>query len=215
LLHKSYWFITSSFHTTDQTSLIERSDMAGVTLGVFTNREAAEAAIEDLHDTGYNPKDISIVTRDTTISRDIAQDTGASVAEGAASGATTGGILGGLAGLLIGIGIITVPGIGGLLIGGPIAAALGLTGAAASTVQGVVTGALAGGLIGALVGLGVPEEDARVYESRVKAGGILLAVPSSDSAAREARLILDDHGAEQTKFIETDESGARRWRMTL
>jgi hypothetical protein len=189
--------------------------MAGVTLGVFTDRDAAESAIDELRDDGYNPKDISIVTQDKVVGQDLARDTGASVAEGAASGATTGGVIGGLAGLLIGIGAITVPGIGGLLIGGPLAAALGLTGAAATTVQGAVTGALAGGLIGALVGLGVPEEDARVYEDRIKQGGILLAVPSSDSAAREARVILEAHGAEQTRFVETDETRARRWRMAL
>ena len=35
---------------------------------------------------------------------------------------------------------------------------------------------MTGGLIGALVGLGVPEHEAKLYETDVKSGGILLAV---------------------------------------
>ncbi len=186
--------------------------MAGISLGVFADQDAAEEAIEDLRDAGYNPKDISIISRDTAVSRSMAEDTGAHMAEGAVSGATTGGVIGGLAGLLIGVGILTLPGIGALLIGGPIAAALGLTGAAATTVQGAVTGALAGGLVGALVGLGVPEEEAKAYESRIKEGAILLAVPSTASASREAREILEENGAEEVRFIDVDD---KKWRSAM
>jgi len=184
--------------------------MPGVTLGVFADRDDAESAINDLRDGGYNPRDISVITRDVTVAQSVAANTGANVTEGAVGGATTGGVLGGLAGLLIGIGAITIPGLGALLIGGPIAAALGLTGAAATTVSGAVTGALAGGLVGALVSLGVPEETARVYEDRIKEGAILLAVPSIDDTEGEARQIMEDHGADQTRYVETDNS---RWRL--
>ena len=47
-----------------------------------------------------------------------------------------------------------------------IAAALGLTGVAATTVSGALTGALAGGLIGALTGLGFTKEDAELYQRK-------------------------------------------------
>ncbi len=177
--------------------------MAEVVLGVFAHRHHAEEAINELEEMGLEPKDISIVMRDTAEADEVAQDTGASVAGSAASGATTGGVIGGIAGLLIGIGAITVPGIGALLIGGPLAAALGLGGAAATTVSGALTGALAGGLVGALVGLGVPEEEAQIYEEKVKSGAILVAVPAGSKDTGEVKEVLSEHGAEQVRTVDT------------
>jgi hypothetical protein len=170
---------------------------ADMVLGIFGDRLQAESAINALQEQGYTAQDLSIIRKDKEQAADLADSTGANnVAEGATSGAVTGGAVGALAGLLIGIGAIAIPGIGGLLIGGPLAAALGLTGAAATTASGAVTGALTGGLIGALVGLGVPEENARVYEQRVKEGAILLAVPTNDKLSlSEVRGILEAHGA--------------------
>jgi hypothetical protein len=170
-------------------------------LGIFSARDDAQEAVTELESAGFDPKDISVIMRDKATAQEFADTTGTSVADGAISGATTGGALGALAGLLIGIGAITIPGIGALLIGGPLAAALGLTGAAATTISGAVTGALAGGLVGALVGLGVPEEDARVYEQRIREGGILVAVPVSLGNETEARSILEDNNAEQIRSV--------------
>jgi hypothetical protein len=181
--------------------------MSQVTLGIYSNRAAAERAINELQAAGYDPKKMSIVTRSLEAGEEVVQGTGANMVEGATSGAATGGVLGGLAGLLIGVGAIAVPGIGGLLIGGPIAVALGLTGAAATTVSGAVTGAVAGGLLGALVGLGIPEETARVYEERVRQGGILLAVPARE-ADDVASQVMADTGAEQIQTVSTE---AQRW----
>jgi hypothetical protein len=175
--------------------------MADTVFGVFSDRDNAESAINDLESAGYNAKDISIIMKDADEAQVIHDNTGASVAGGAASGATTGGIIGGITGLLIGIGAIAIPGVGAFLIGGPIAAALGLTGAAATTVSGAATGALAGGLLGALMGLGVPEEDARVYEESVKSGAILVAVPVSASSTRDAKDILSQYHADQVKSV--------------
>lgn len=177
--------------------------MAQVVLGVFAERDNAEDAINSLKGAGFKAEDISIVMKDKGEGRESLKDTGASVAEGAVSGATTGGVLGGLAGLLIGIGAITIPGIGAILIGGPLATALGLTGAAATTASGAVTGALAGGLVGALVGLGVPEEEARIYEERIRGGAILVAVPTNEENDNDARRILEETNANQIRTVTT------------
>ena len=185
--------------------------MADLILGVFNNKTDAEYAIDELKDIGYNPKDISIVMRDTEEGRDVAHSTGASVADTTVTGATTGGVIGGLTGLLVGLGAIAIPGLGAILIGGPLAGALGLTGAAATTVSGALTGAFAGGLLGALVGIGVPEDDARSYEESIKKGAILVAVPISAGRTEEARTILEDNGAEQIKAIETNEHHKRHF----
>lgn len=171
-------------------------------LGVFADRDAAEQAITSLQDQGYNPKEMSIVVKDAETAESLGDSTGANVAEGATSGAMTGGVVGALAGLLVGVGALAIPGIGAVLIGGPLAAALGLTGAAATTASGALTGALAGGLIGALVGLGVPEDEAKVYEERIKEGGVLLAVPvKAGIEDEEAMQSLSNHGATQVRVL--------------
>jgi len=175
--------------------------MSKMIFGVFTERENAENAINELENGGFDPKDISIVMKNHEDAKVIHDNTGANITGGATAGATTGAVIGGIAGLLIGIGAIAIPGVGALLIAGPLAAALGFTGAAASTVSGAATGALAGGLIGALVKLGIPEEDAIVYEEKVKSGAILVAVPEMSGKHREVSIILTDQGAEQVKTI--------------
>lgn len=169
--------------------------------GVFNDRQNAEDAVSELERTGYSPKDISIVMKGGVERDRFARDTGTNVAGGAANGAATGAVIGGITGLLIGLGAITIPGIGAILIGGPLAAAFGLTGAAATTVSGALTGAVAGGLVGALTGLGVPESDARVYEERINAGGILLAVPAAADEVDEVRAILEDYNADQIRSV--------------
>lgn len=181
--------------------------MAKMVLGVFSNSDLANSAISDLERLGYDPKDMSIVMRDHETGKNITTEGGTTVAEGAASGATTGGVIGALAGLLIGIGAITVPGIGALLIGGPLAVALGLSGAAATTVSGAVTGALAGGLIGALTGYGVSEEDARVYEESIKAGGVLVVVPAQSGLEMQDVIdVMDQYNASQVRTVTTSQS---------
>jgi hypothetical protein len=86
---------------------------------------------------------------------------------GSAIGGTVGAIVGGIA--AIGTSV-ALPGLG-LVIAGPILAAL--TGAGA--------GGLTGGLIGGLIGAGISKETAKVYETSIKEGGIVVGVvPRTD-----------------------------------
>ncbi len=175
--------------------------MSKITLAVFDNEAYAQSAISQLEAAGYDPRDISIVMKDSTRAREVATDTGASVAGGAVGGATLGGALGALAGLAVGTGVI--PGLGAFLIGGPVAAALGLAGVAATTLSGAVTGALGGTLIGALAGaLGISEDEAAVYEQSLQRGAILVAIPNVDSVANVAD-ILESNNAQQVRTLST------------
>lgn len=170
-------------------------------MGVFASSFDAESVIDELEEKGFNPRDISVIVEDGIQMDERVGRKGGTASAGAATGAATGGIIGGLAGLLVGVGAVAVPGIGGFLVGGPIALALGLTGAAATTVTGATVGLMAGGIVGGLIGLGVPERDAREYERRVRKGDILLAV--STTSERDARYIRDtfsDFGAEAVRI---------------
>lgn len=180
--------------------------MTRTVIGVFLDSYNAEDAIGELESRGYNPKDMSLVMRNMEEGERIVSDTGANVVGGAATGATTGALIGGLAGLLTGIGALAIPGLGAFLIGGPLATSLGLTGAAATTISGAATGAVAGGLIGALMGLGIPEEDAKMYEERIKEGGILLAIPVNVGETSEVEAILDSNDADQIRTISSEET---------
>jgi uncharacterized membrane protein len=172
--------------------------MEKMMFAAFTDHAEADQAIAELHTLGYSAKDISVITKENQ--KEEGKHLGESTASGAVSGATTGGVIGGVAGLLTGAGIF--PALAGLLIGGPITAALGLTGIAAATLSGVVTGVVAGGLIGALTGIGLSKDDAHYYNDTVNNGGILIAIPLMDRDEANVKSVLTDFGAQQIREVE-------------
>lgn len=174
------------------------SNILKTVLAIFTDENDAKDAVNTLESEGYNPKDVSIVMKDKQGAKDMSADTGSDVVEGAVSGATTGAVVGGLAGL---VASFMLPGLGALFVGGPIAAALGLTGAAATTASGVATGAMAGGILGALTSWGLSEEEAKIYEKRVSEGGILVAVPAKSGEESKVAQILHDRRADDVKTV--------------
>lgn len=176
--------------------------MAQTVVCIFKYQEGVEGAINELKDLNYDPAEFSVVMKDVQKAEEIEQNTGARMAKGAVSGAVAGGVLAGAAGLLMGLGVITLPGVGALLVAGPVATALGLTGAAATATTAAVTGAVGGGLIGALAGVGFSKEDAAQYEEYVRAGGILLIIPTRDRRTDEVRDIVSKHGATDIRQLE-------------
>jgi hypothetical protein len=100
----------------------------------------------------------------------VTTELGSKALEGAGVGAGVGAVTGGALAALAAAATVMIPGVG-LVVAGPIAAALAGAGA----------GAVTGGAIGALIGSGIPEERARIYETGLKEGGIVLGVaPRSD-----------------------------------
>lgn len=167
--------------------------MDTTTIGIFEARSSAESAISELRALGIADTDISYIY---TVDEDgDVVEGGNKAGAGAAGGATTGAVLGAIAGLAIANGLL--PGFGSLLVAGPLAGALGLTGAVATTAAGAMTGLAAGGLIGALAGLGVKDEEARIYEERVKRGGILVTAKSLNPKA--VRDVFEKYGAAEIR----------------
>ncbi len=153
-----------------------------ITSGVFTNRSRAEIAINELRSAGVADADISCVYTDKDGDVKDSQ-TDEKIGSGAVAGATTGAVIGTVAGLVVANGIL--PGLGTLFVAGPLAAALGFTGAAATTVAGAATGVAAGGLIGGLSQLGVSKEDALLYEKHIGKGEALVICRSNDAEVIE------------------------------
>ena len=146
--------------------------------GLFRDRESAERAYGSLSERGYGKDDVNLMMSDETRNKYFSDDEdsefGTKAWEGAGKGAAIGGGVGATLGAIAAIGTtLALPGLG-LLIAGPIAAALAGGGA----------GALTGGLIGALVGHGIPEEQAKHYEQGIREGGIVMGVePRNDEDA--------------------------------
>jgi len=155
--------------------------------GVFANRLETEEGVEHLRRVGFRSTDVSVLFPDNQGTKDFAHEKNTKAPEGTATGAVAGGITGGVLGWLTGIGALAIPGLGPFVAAGPIVAALAGVGAIGTL----------GGIIGALVGMGIPEYEARRYEGRVRAGGILLSV-HCDSAdwVRRAKEALEHTGAQ-------------------
>lgn len=148
--------------------------------GMFRDRESTEKAYNALHERGYTKDDVNLVMSDETRAKYYSDenddsDLGTKAAESAGTGSAIGGTIGAIAGVIAAIGTsVVIPGLG-LIIAGPIAA--GLAGAGA--------GGITGGLIGALVGSGIPEDRAKVYETGVKNGHVVMGVhPKNDEDAK-------------------------------
>jgi len=161
--------------------------------GLFHDRFAAEQAIHALKADGFAPSQIGVAMRDRTAQGVLIEETGTSAAATATTGALGGGLLGGLVGFLVGAGALAIPGIGPVVAGGVLASTFGLAGGTA--IAGAGIGAAAGGMVGALVGMGIPEEEARHFETGLRAGGTLVTV-GAGGRADEALAILERHGAD-------------------
>ena len=160
-----------------------RYSSQGYVTGLYPTPEAATRAYSSLTSKhGYGSDDINVLMSDDTRKRHFGDVTpgselsgGTKAAEGLGKGSAIGGGVGAALGALFAVGTsIVIPGLG-LVVAGPIAAALAGLGAGGAT----------GGLIGALIGAGIPEERAREYERGLNEGGILIGARARDARHAE------------------------------
>ena len=158
--------------------------------GLFKNRVAAESAVDAILKRGYTRDDISVLMSDATRTKEFALQAKSHAADGAGIGGALGTAVGAVLAAVVAVGsTIILPGIN-LVIAGPIAAALAGAGA----------GAVTGGVIGALVGAGIPEYRAKVYETGLREGGILIGVePKSKEEIERLEELLADVGGEHVR----------------
>jgi hypothetical protein len=164
--------------------------------GLYSDRMAAESAVNELVDTGFSNNAISVLLPDDQTTKDFAHEKHTKAPEGTTTGVAAGGAVGGTLGLLAGIGALAIPGVGPVIAAGPIMGAL----------AGLGVGGTIGGFIGALVGMGIPEYEAKRYAGRLKEGGVLLSVhcDTADQITR-AKGVLKGSGA--TDVSSTGEAG--------
>jgi hypothetical protein len=151
--------------------------------GIYPTFISFEAGVEALKTAEFQSADISVLFPENL--KDVRYQEYAKTPT--ATGAKTGALLGGMFGWLVGLGLLTIPGVGPFVAAGPIAAAL----------AGAGTGGAIGGITGSLAKMGVPEHHAQRYEAQLKPGAILVSVHSNDPHIIErAREILTATGAQ-------------------
>jgi len=151
-------------------------------VAIYPSHTAAEAAIKELQQGGFDMKKLSIVGSDIHKEEHVVGYYNAG--DRMKYWGTLGAFWGGIWGLLFGSAFFLIPGIGPLLVGGP------LVGWIIGAVEGAV---VVGGLsaVGAgLYSLGIPKDSILRYETALKTGKFVLVAHGSIDDVAHAKEIL-------------------------
>jgi hypothetical protein len=151
-------------------------------IAVYDTHSAAENAVKELQRSGFDMKKLSVVGKDFHTDEQVVGYYNAG--DRMKYWGKMGAFWGGLWGLLFGAAFFWVPGIGQLLVAGPLAA----------WIVGALEGAVAvGGLsaLGAgLYSIGIPKNSVLKYETAIKADKFLLVAHGTAAEAAKAKDIL-------------------------
>lgn len=162
-------------------------------VALFSERDRAESAIQELQRAGFQQDQLGAVLRhsETAVDPETTEELDEE-AEATSTGVAVGSVAGGLTGFLGGLALSAIPGIGPFLGAGVLATTLG----------GVLAGAALGETLGeqaaTLHHFGVPQERIEQYGSALEAGQITVSVSTHtpDEVIR-AREILGAHNADE------------------
>jgi hypothetical protein len=154
---------------------------------IYDNHEKAESAVKQIEKGGFDMKRLSIVGKGYHTEEHVIgyYNAGGRMKHWGKQGAFWGGLWG----LLFGSAFFLLPGIGPVLVGGPLAA---------SIVAALEGATLVGGLsaLGAgLVSLGIPKDSVVRYEAALKADKFLVIAHGTADEVAKARGILEAAGA--------------------
>jgi len=152
-------------------------------IGLFDDRNEALAVVEEMRARRIPPHDISLVASNA---EGWYSDASEPEAE-AETGAGIGAVLGAVGGFLVGLGAISLPGVG------PVVSAGWLLSTLAGSATGVILGGAAGSLVGALTAQGIDDPDAQVYAESLKRGGTLVVARVEDKIVTAAEAIMVKH----------------------
>ena len=166
--------------------MLEKNSSA---VGLFNSHEDAENAVKELQKCGYDMKKLSVVGKDYHTEENVIgyYNTGDRMATWGRFGLFWGWIWG----LLFGSAFLMVPGIGAVMVGGPLVAYL-----ISAAEMAVVTGGLTA-LGGALASIGIPEDSVVRYETALKADKFILIVHGTFLEVEKAKDILMQSNAEE------------------
>jgi uncharacterized membrane protein len=177
-------FLFLKFQNFQNASSLEKSKMTKTNsvVAVFDSHEQAESAILVLQKGGVDMKKLSIVGKDYHTDEHVVGYYNAG--DRMKYWGKLGAFWGGFWGLLLGSAFFWVPGVGPLVVGGPLV--LWIVGALEEAI--VVGGVSALGA--ALCSIGIPNNSVVQYETEVKNGKLLLIVHGTHDEVERARDLL-------------------------
>lgn len=149
---------------------------------VYHTHPEAEQAVKELQHAGINMRSVSIVAKDYHTDEQVVGYY--NVGDRMKRWGTFGAFWGGFWGLLFGSAFFAIPGIGPLLVAGPLVAWI------VGALEGAVTVGGLSALGAGLFSIGVPKDSVIKYETAVKSDKFLLLVTGSESEVAKAREIL-------------------------
>jgi hypothetical protein len=159
-------------------------------IAIYDTHEQAERAVKELQEGGVDMKSLSIAARDTHTDEHVVgyYNTGDRMKYWGKVGAFWDGFWG----LLFGSALFAIPGLGPILVAGPLVAWIiaGLEGAA---VVGGVSAVGAG-----LVSIGIPKDSVLKYDVALKTDKFLLVVHGTPEAVSKAKDIIG--GTEHSSY---------------
>lgn len=156
-------------------------------VGVYNTHTEAEAAIKALQQSGFNMQKLSIVGKDYQTEEHVLGYY--NVGDRMRFWGTQGAIWGGLWGMLFGSAFFLIPGLGPLIVLGPLVSWLvgALEGAA------VVGGVSALGA--ALYSIGIPKDSIVEYETALQSDKLLVIAHGTADEVAMAKRIIETNGA--------------------
>lgn len=168
-------------------------------VAVYTTHIKAEEAVKELQRGGVDMRSLSIVAKDTHSDEHVVGYYNAG--DRMKYWGKTGAFWGGFWGLLFGSAFFAIPGIGPVLVAGPLVA----------WIVGALEGAaVVGGLsaIGAgLISLGIPKDSVLQYEMAIKTDKFLLMVHGTTAEVERARAVIQNTRAVGVTIHAADVAG--------
>ena len=158
-------------------------------VGIFDSHLKAEASIKELQRSGFDMKKLSIVGKDYHPEEHVVGYY--NVGDRMKVWGKLGAFWGGFWGLLFGSALFVIPGIGPLLVFGPLV----------GWIVGVLEGAAVFGglsaLAAALYSIGIPKDSIVQYETAIKSAKFVVIAHGTADEVAKAKSILKTAGADQ------------------
>ena len=163
-------------------------------VGVFSNRQDAETAIDEVNKAGFPMDRVSVIATeakpdDQLAGANMSDRIGEKASVSAATNANANTNVGLFGGIFTSLSTLAVPGVGAVMAAG------GLRLTLAGTIAGVGIGTAATNrLIEALTDLGIHEDDAKVYSDRLFYNDYLVIVDGTDEAISKVEGVFRNRG---------------------
>ena len=158
-------------------------------VGIFDSHIKAETSIKELQRSGFDMKKLSIVGKDYHPEEHVVGYY--NVGDRMKVWCKLGAFWGGFWGLLFGSALFFIPGIGPLIVFGP------LVGWIVGALEGAVVVGGLGALSAALYSIGIPKDSSVKYETALKSDKFLVIAHGTADEAAKAKSILETAGAAQ------------------